>query len=113
MLQAMGDESEPTFFREVVEAFFADTIALIATLQQSLTSPERDIILRMTHTRKGSSMNVGALGIVAICDELQSAGSMADAAGTAASLTRLKSEFAWVHRELSALIPPYSASDFS
>ncbi len=113
MLQAMGDELEPTFFRDVIEAFFTDTTVLIATLQQALTSEEINIIECTAHTLKGSSTNVGAFGMAAICDELEAAGHAADSSGIAACLTRLESEFARVRRQLTDLIPSYSASDFS
>ncbi len=112
-LQAMGDEADPTFFREVVEAFFTDTADLIATLQQAITSEEMDVIERTAHTLKGSSTNVGALGMADICYELQTAGSVANILETAACLTRLESEFARVCRALADLLATYSPSDFS
>ncbi len=103
-LRAMCDESDPTFFREVVEAFFADTAELIAALQQAMTSAEIVTVERTAHTLKGSSTNVGALGMAAICSELQSTASVEKAAETATCLMRLESEFTRVRQELSKLI---------
>jgi two-component system sensor histidine kinase/response regulator len=103
-LQAMGGESEPAFFREVIEAFFVNTAALIATLQRAVTSEEMDIVRDTAHTLRGSSMNVGALGMAAICYALQSVVSAEDTVETAACLAKLEGEFARVRRELTALI---------
>ncbi|ETW94841.1 MAG: hypothetical protein ETSY1_33150, partial [Candidatus Entotheonella factor] len=103
-LQAMGDEADPTFFREVVEAFFADTAELITQLQQAITSEEIVTVERTAHTLKGSSTNVGALGMAAICYELQSVANVENAVETAACLTRLEHEFTRVRQELSELI---------
>jgi PAS domain S-box-containing protein len=103
-LQAMGDDSDPTFFREVIEAFFASTTSLIATLQQAIISAEMDIINHTAHTLRGSSTNVGALGMAAICYELQEVVGVDNSDETAACLIKLENEYTRVYRELTELI---------
>jgi CheY-like chemotaxis protein len=103
-LQDMEDESDPTFFREVIEEFFISTTALIATLQQAVMSEEVDIVNHTAHTLRGSSTNVGALGMAAICNELQAIVSVEDSVETAACLAKLENEYARVRRELADLI---------
>jgi PAS domain S-box-containing protein len=104
MLQTMGGESEPEFFREVIETFFANTTALMATLQRAFTSEEMDVINRTAHTLQGSSTNIGALHMAAICRELQTTVDIEDSSETAACLTKLETEFVRVRRELTELI---------
>lgn len=103
-LMAMGDAEDPTFFRDVIEAFFADTTELMATLQRAITAEEIDTVGRMAHTLKGSSTNVGAVGMAALCHELQSVGSAANLVDAVQCLTKLKTEFDRVRRELAALM---------
>lgn len=100
----MGDAEDPTFFRDVIEAFFADTTELMATLQRAITAEEIDTVGRMAHTLKGSSTNVGAVGMAALCHELQSVGSAANLVDAVQCLTKLKTEFDRVRRELAALM---------
>ncbi len=103
-LRAMGDADDPTFFRDVIEAFFTDTNTLITTLQQAVASEEMETVERTAHTLKGSSTNVGAIGMAALCRELQRVGSAADLAETMQCLTKLENEFGRVRRELAEYI---------
>ncbi len=103
-LKAMGDESAPTFFRDVIEAFFADTAKLMATLHRAVTSAEVDVVERTAHTLKGSSTNVGALGMAAICYELPSVMRAEDSSEAVKCLTKLESEFTRVRQELTEIM---------
>ncbi len=103
-LRAMGDAEDPTFFRDVIEAFFADTTELMTTLQRAITSAEMDLVERTAHTLKGSSTNVGAMGMAALCHELQSVGHTADLVEAVQYLSKLEHEFVRVRRELAELI---------
>ncbi len=103
-LRAMGDAEDPTFFRDVMEAFIADTTELMATLQWAAVSEEMDTVARTAHTLKGSSTYVGATGMAALCHELQRVGSSADLAETVKCLAQLEAEFGRVRHELAAFI---------
>ncbi len=105
-LLEMADESDPDFFRDVVEAFLANTTGLIETLNQVITSAEMERVEHTAHTLKGSSQNVGAIGMATLCYELQSMAKTEDVTGAATCITKLESEFARVRRALTDYLPP-------
>ncbi|PON13080.1 hypothetical protein C2W62_36230 [Candidatus Entotheonella serta] len=58
-------------------------------------------VAHAAHTLKGSSDNVGAIGMAAICHELKSIADAENVDGVDACVTKLKSEFARVHQALT------------
>lgn len=100
-LQAMGNESNSDFFRHVINVYFESTQELIESLDQAIQSAEIEQVAHAAHTLKGSSDNVGAIGMAAICHELKSIADAENVDGVDACVTKLKSEFTRVHQALT------------
>lgn len=64
-LASLRDEIGPEEFAAVVTVFLADTDALVAALPE--TAPER--LEAALHAIKGSALNLGLVGLAAICAE--------------------------------------------
>ncbi len=103
-LRSMGDESHPDFFRDVIEAFFENTNGLLEVLGRAIQTAEMERVEHTAHTLKGSSDNVGAIGMAAICYDLQCLAKAEDVAGAMHCLAKLESEYARLRPALEDLM---------
>ena len=97
----MGEE----FFRDVVEAFCDNTAMLIDALQQDIASGDMVGADHSAHALIGSRKNMGALGIVDICRQLQGFVRENNAGEAVLYLTQLRHEFDLARRELAQRLP--------
>lgn len=58
-------------FVDLIETFLADAKVRLDELSQTVESTVADDIRRAAHSFKGSSLNVGATGLSALCKEME------------------------------------------
>jgi HPt (histidine-containing phosphotransfer) domain-containing protein len=91
-LQEMVNEEDPDFCRNLVEIFVSDATALLDTLHTAAASGDAALLVHTAHTLKGSSSNVGAVKIAALCLELQTQGESGNIEAAAHNVERLVAE---------------------
>jgi PAS domain S-box-containing protein len=111
-LQEMGDEEDPDFYRNLVEIFVSDATALLDTLYTAAASGDASLLVRTAHTLKGSSSNIGAVKIAALCLELQTQGESGNIEAATRHVERLVAELDCARQALTqALFSPRKRSD--
>jgi HPt (histidine-containing phosphotransfer) domain-containing protein len=90
--------------RELVEMFLDEGQSILATLRKELEEGDAQSVERIAHTLKGSSSNIGATRMAAICAELEGGGVSGDLTTAPALLERLEAEFEHVLSVLTAEI---------
>jgi two-component system sensor histidine kinase/response regulator len=99
-LRELQQEGEPDFVKELIELFLSDVPPQLATLREAVRGNDAESVERIAHTLKGSSGNMGAKKMTALCAQLQEAGASRDLAGAPELLERLEEEFGRVRPAL-------------
>jgi PAS domain S-box-containing protein len=92
-LRELQEEDEPDILDELIELFLADVPPLLAALRQAVEAGDAHSVERIVHTLKGSSANMGAKRMEAICAELEETGRSENLAGAPVRISRLEEEF--------------------
>ena len=100
VLQALADEDDPTFMLTLVEEFLQDAPAYVAALYGAAEADDAASLERAAHTLKSTSASLGALGMAALCQQLQELGHTGTVAGAAELLQQLTDEFMRVRQAL-------------
>jgi HPt (histidine-containing phosphotransfer) domain-containing protein len=87
-------------FSLLVDTFIQDSSSRIATLRQLVQGNDADLIRRTAHSFKGSSSNLGALQLSALCSAIEKKALAGNFNGLAADLAELENEFAKVEQSL-------------
>lgn len=89
-------------FNDLIEAFLSDGQQRHGELQQLLSAPvaDADRIRRIAHSFKGSSLNVGAIALAALCRELEDSASVGELDQAERLVTELGTELAELERLL-------------
>lgn len=103
-LRALNPGDNDEFLREIAGIFLEDTPQRIAELDQSLAAGDAAKFTRAAHSIKGSSANLGALGLRAVAEKLEHQSRTDGLGGVSALVTELKSEFARADAELKRLL---------
>ena len=103
-LRELQEEGEPDILGELIELFLTDVPPQLAALQEAVEAVEAHSVERIAHTLKGSSANMGATRMTAICSELENAGASGDLSRAPELLERLVEEFGRVRMALEAMI---------
>nr|MDQ3317199.1 response regulator [Actinomycetota bacterium] len=98
-LRELGDAE---LLSELAEMFLDDASSRLAALRGVIEDGDAHAVERAAHTLKGSSGNMGATGMAAICAELEEAGASGDLARAPGLLERLEEEFGRVRPALEA-----------
>jgi HPt (histidine-containing phosphotransfer) domain-containing protein len=98
-LRELGDAE---LVAELAGMFLEDASARLAALREALENGDTVALERTAHTLKGSSGNMGAARMAAICAELQQAGASGELGGAAELLDSLEEEFGRVRPALEA-----------
>ncbi|WP_049629923.1 Hpt domain-containing protein [Cellvibrio sp. pealriver] len=93
--QVMEDD-----FSLLVDTFIQDSSDRIASLRQLIEGADADQIRRAAHSFKGSSSNVGALQLSALCAAMEKKALAGNFNGLAADLSQIEIEFAKVEDSL-------------
>ncbi len=70
-LRELGGAEDPGLLVELIDLYLADAPQRMAEIEQSLARGDWELIERAAHTLKSASANIGALGLSAICLELE------------------------------------------
>jgi two-component system, sensor histidine kinase and response regulator len=103
-LRGLQGEDETDIVAELAGMFLDDARQRLSALEEAVLSDDAPAIERLAHTLKGSSANMGARGMSALCARLEDAGASGDLSQGFRLLARLKEEFVRVDRAFEAEI---------
>jgi two-component system sensor histidine kinase/response regulator len=95
-------EGEPDLIVELIDLYLEDTPHRIAALQESLATTDALSLKRAAHSLKGSSANLGARRVAALCEELEQTASNDSFSKVRALLRELEQEFEHVQQAFAA-----------
>jgi CheY-like chemotaxis protein/HPt (histidine-containing phosphotransfer) domain-containing protein len=103
-LRSLQKEDETDIVAELAGMFLEDARPRLSALEEAILENDAPTVERLAHTLKGSSANMGARGMSAICARLEDAGQSGDLSQGPGLLERLGQEFARVERAFEAEI---------
>ncbi len=103
-LRALNPDDGDEFLREIAGIFLEDTPLRISELDQSLVAGDASRFTRAAHSIKGSSANLGAMGVRNLAEKLEHQSRTDGLAAVAPLIAELKTEYARAQVELSRLI---------
>jgi CheY-like chemotaxis protein len=103
-LRGLQGEDETDIVTELAGMFLDDAHQRLSALEEAVLGDDAPSVERLAHTLKGSSANMGARGMSALCARLEDAGGSGDLSQGFRLLTRLKEEFVRVDRAFEAEI---------
>jgi PAS domain S-box-containing protein len=103
-LRELQKEGEPDILEELIGLFLADVPSQLVALREALEAGDAPFVERIAHTLKGSSGNMGATRMTAICSELEEVGASGDLSRAPELLEQLNEEFGRVGVALEAKI---------
>ena len=102
VLANLRDLGDAELLAELAGMFFDDASSRLEELREAIEAGDAAGVKRVAHTLKGSSGNMGAARMSAICSELQDVGASGDLARARGLLERLEEEFGRVRPALEA-----------
>jgi CheY-like chemotaxis protein len=103
-LSELQEEGEPDILRELIELFLTDVPPQLVALRKAMEAGDAHSVGRIAHTLKGSSGNMGATRMTAICSDLEDVGASGDLSAAPELLERLEEESRRVRMALEAKI---------
>jgi HPt (histidine-containing phosphotransfer) domain-containing protein len=107
-LRDLNPGDNDVFLKEIIGIYVEDTPVRINELKKSLAAGDGNLFTRAAHTIKGSSANLGAIGVAGAAEALENksrTGGLAGVAGLASLVEQCESEFARAAAELRRLAP--------
>ena len=101
-LRGLQREGETDIVAELAGMFLEDARPRLSALEEAILEDDAPTVERLAHTLKGSSANMGARGMSALCARLEDAGASGDLSHSFRLLERLKEEFGRVDRAFEA-----------
>lgn len=98
LLETTG--SDPVFLTDLIDIYLTDSVALLATMKQAVSSANAAELRRAAHSLKSNSASLGARGLAGMCQDLESQASDGILEGAAARLAHVEAAFVEVEREL-------------
>ncbi len=92
-LRELQEEGEPDILGELIELFLTDVPPKLVVLREAAETGDAHSVERIAHTLKGSCGSMGAVGMEALCKELEEIGHSGDLAAAPARISRLEGEF--------------------
>jgi len=102
VLAGLRELGDPDLLSELSEMFFDDASSRLATLRETVEGSDARSVEQIAHALKGSSGNMGARRMAAICAELEDVGASGDLSRARALLEQLEEEFGRVRPALEA-----------
>ncbi|MCX7984151.1 MAG: Hpt domain-containing protein [Bacteroidetes bacterium] len=99
-LQELEQELDRDFAIEMAEMFIADSPSLIEAIQQSIDARDSTALAQSAHKLKGSSLNIGATRLGALCLELELLGKSGNPIPPETSVQAVLTEFERVKKIL-------------
>jgi two-component system, sensor histidine kinase and response regulator len=103
-MRGLQGEGETDIVAELADMFLGDARPRLSALEEAVQNDDAPAIESLAHTLKGSSGNMGARGMSALCARLEDAGASGDLSQGFRLLERLKAEFGRVDRAFEAEI---------
>ena len=104
VIMSLRDLGDNEMLSELARLFVNDTSSNLATLKAAIEKGDADSVKRVVHTLKGSSGNIGATRMAAICSKLEDVSALEDLSAAPALLERLEVEFERVRSALDTEI---------
>ena len=101
-LRALQTGAAPGFLAELIDIYLKESEQHVKKIRASFDGRDAHGLERAAHTLKGSSGNLGAKALSALCAELQAAGRSADWARAAELVPKVEAEHAAAAAELRA-----------
>ena len=70
-LEEMQDEGEPSLVVELIDLYLEESPRQLASMLGAAAGADAAAIRRAAHSLKGSSASLGALGVAALCEEIE------------------------------------------
>jgi two-component system sensor histidine kinase/response regulator len=101
-MRGLQGEGETDIVAELAGMFLDDARPRLSALEEAVQNNDAPAVASLAHTLKGSSGNMGARGMSALCARLEDAGASGDLSHSFRLLERLKEEFGRVDRAFEA-----------
>ena len=98
----LQEEGEPDILNELIELFLHEAPPQLAALGEAIESGDATTVEQVAHTLKGSSGNMGAVRMAALCAELEKVGGSRQLTRAPQLLERLEVEFDRARQGLNA-----------
>jgi len=106
-LKQLVDEDDPDFLNEIINGYLENAAENIKVIAEHVHTPDAEIVMRMAHTLKGSSRNVGAVAMAHYSSELESLSRLGNYPEKTGDLLRqLEVELERVKNEMQSLLTP-------
>ena len=97
---AMGDDE---FMMELIDLYLQDAPDQLEALGKAVASQDNKAVSAAAHKLKGSCGNVGAEGLVALCQQIEASGKASRIQEVADLFQQVHQEFVEVHRTLRGI----------
>jgi HPt (histidine-containing phosphotransfer) domain-containing protein len=101
-LEGAQIEGEPDIVVELMELYLGDASCKLAAMREDLAEKGGVSVGRFAHSLRGSSANLGARRVAALCEGLERVGEVDPSCSGGAILNRLELELARVRRVFEA-----------
>ena len=99
-LRQLQEEGEPDILDELIERFLTDVPPQLVALKEAVEAGDAHSVERIAHTLRGSTANMGAVRMEAICAELEEMGRSEDLGAALRQIPRLEEEIGHVRTVL-------------
>lgn len=99
-LRSLQEEGEPDIVTELIDLYLQEAPDRLQAIREAVRDGDAPCLLRAAHSLKGSSANLGAAGVAAVCAELERCGREVVLDGAPALLERLEADFKKLHAAL-------------
>jgi HPt (histidine-containing phosphotransfer) domain-containing protein len=99
-LQDIGDEEDLAFLSQLITSFIQETTAGLTTLRTACQANDAMQLARTAQALQSGSTTIGALGMAALCDALQTVGHSGSVAAAFPLVAQLAAEFTSVQHAL-------------
>jgi HPt (histidine-containing phosphotransfer) domain-containing protein len=93
VIQALAREVDAELVVQLLEIFFEQGPEMIGRMKEGCRGKQPDMIRRAAHTMKSSSAMIGAMGVAALCADLETRIRLGKVSGMAQRVTRLEQTF--------------------
>ncbi|OQX65026.1 MAG: hypothetical protein B5M51_01950 [Anaerolinea sp. 4484_236] len=100
--EIMGDEADE-FIADILETYLSDSINLLATLDEALSSGSVDKFVRAAHTLKSTSATVGAQQVSSLAANLEKRGQSENLSDLASDTVQIRKEYEQAAAQLKEL----------
>jgi HPt (histidine-containing phosphotransfer) domain-containing protein len=101
-LRELADD-DPSFLTDLLAVYIQQSDMLVATANDALAAADVDAWSRAVHSIGGSSRNIGALQLAAVCTAAEKLAREGNGAGSFVLIKRLKTEYEAVKGEIHLL----------